>query len=322
MALQLELPEDFPIPPSLALQLAGTCASHPFLYAKALIQLGHEPLAARQTKTLLGRPALAYPSVFSYVSHIRAKDGWTGLWRGLTPKLCSLALQHLTQEKFNESYPAEPELAEQVEEELTEEEKRERFLKVTLREIACKITCVVVTHPLQVIAYRAMAEFVGGDGAYSGGLTFGLYGGVCEIVKENGIVGLWSGLVPRLLGDVGILATTAGLTFLVNNYVVSEKEMKQYTGHLAGLLASSLFYPFQVVTTCMAVSRSGLAMGYPPCMPFYGSWLDCLQQLKARNQLKRGSSLLWRYYSGPQMIVGDRVHPLDSTKLRSPLKAA
>lgn len=49
-----------------------------------------------------------------------------------------------------------------------------------------------------------------------------------------------------MLGDVGILATTAGLTFLVNNYVVSEKEMKQYTGHLAGLLASSLFYPFQV----------------------------------------------------------------------------
>ena len=49
-----------------------------------------------------------------------------------------------------------------------------------------------------------------------------------------------------MLGDVGILATTAGLTFLVNNYVLSEKEMKQYTGHLAGLLASSLFYPFQV----------------------------------------------------------------------------
>ena len=127
-------------------------------YKQALIQLGHEPLAARQTKTLLGRPALAYPSVFSYVSHIRAKDGWTGLWRGLTPKLCSLALQHLAQEKFNESYPAEPELAEQVEEELTEEEKRARFLKVTLREIACKITCVVVTHPLQVSKYTFCSQ--------------------------------------------------------------------------------------------------------------------------------------------------------------------
>ena len=45
-------------------------------------------------------------------------------------------------------------------------------------------------------------------------------------------------------------------------------------------------------------------------------------QIRNRNQLKRGSSLLWRYYSGPQMIVGDKVHPLDSSKLRSPLKAA
>ena len=88
---------------------------------------------------------MAYPSVFSYVSHIRAKDGWTGLWRGLTPKLCSLALQHLAQEKFNESYPAEPELDEHVEDELTEEEKRARFMRETAREIACKITCVVVT---------------------------------------------------------------------------------------------------------------------------------------------------------------------------------
>ena len=38
---------------------------------QVLIQLGHEPLAARDTKTLLGRPALAYPSVFHYVGHIR-----------------------------------------------------------------------------------------------------------------------------------------------------------------------------------------------------------------------------------------------------------
>jgi len=191
---------------------------------------------------------------------------------------------------------------------------------MTLRDIACKITCVVVTQPLQVIAVRAMAEFVGGEGKYSGGLTFGLWGGLQETLRENGLVGLWSGLLPRVIGEVGVLATTAGLTFLVNNYVVKEKEMRQFTGHIVGFLAGSLFYPFQVVTTCMSVSRSGLLMGYPPCMPFYTGWADCLKQLRAKNQLKRGSSLLFRYYSGPQRIVGDRVIPLDSSMFRSPKK--
>jgi hypothetical protein len=118
--LSLEVPEDFPIPPGLALNLAGAAASHPFQYAKVapplatasrrvpqvLMQLGHEPLGARDTTTLLGRPALAYPSVFSYVGHIRARDGFAGLWRGLPPKLCSLVAQHFTQAKFNELYPA------------------------------------------------------------------------------------------------------------------------------------------------------------------------------------------------------------------------
>jgi len=307
----LELPKEFPIPTALALNMAATTASHPFQYAKVLIQLGHEPLATRETRTLLGRPALAYPSVFHYVGHIRRREGFTGLWRGLAPKICSLALQHVAQEKFYLNYPPEPELSEQTEEELTDEEKKARFLKSTIRDIACRITCVVVTQPLQVIGVRAMAEFVGGDGKYSGGLTFGLYGGFCEVVKENGIFGLWSGLIPRLLGEVGVLATTAGLTFLVNNYLVSEKDMKQYTGHVAGFLAGSLFYPFQVVSTCMAVSKSGLLMGLPPYMPLYDGWMDCISQLKAKNQLKRGSSLLFRYYSGPQVIVGDKVQPLD-----------
>jgi len=312
------LPDDFPV--TLALNMGVSALSHPFQYAKVLIQLGHEPLDAKPTKTLLGRPALAYPSIFRYVGHIRRRDGVTGLWRGVTPKLGSMALQHVIQEKFFEMYPPEPELFQETEEELSEEELRAGFLRNTLRNIACKITCVVLTQPLQVIAVRAMAEFVSHEGKYSGGLTFGLYGGVCEILKENGILGFWAGLVPRLVGEVGVLATTAGIVYAVNSYVVTEKEMKQYTGHVAGFLANSLFYPFQVVSTVMTVSRSGLAMGYPPCMPFYTGWTDCLQQLRAKNQLKRGSSLLFRYYSGPQRIVGDRVFALDPSMFRDPAK--
>ena len=41
-----------------------------------------------------------------------------------------------------------------------------------------------------------------------------------------------------------------------------------------GYIASSLTYPFTVVTNCSIVSRSGLAAGYEPFMPFYNNWFD------------------------------------------------
>jgi len=316
----IELPADVPIPTGLALRLGASLAFHPFEYSKVLIQLGHEPLAPRNTKTMLGKPALAYPSVFQYCGHIRRRDGLLGLWRGVTPKMLSLAVAHLASDKFNQMYPPEPELKEEEEEAMSMEDKQERFVKMTLRDIACKMTCVIVSQPLHVLAVRSMAEFVGGEDKFSGGLTAGLYGGCVSIVQENGILGFWSGLLPRMLGEVGILGLTASITYLVNNYLLDDKEMKQYTGHVAGFLAGSLCYPLQVTSTCMTVSRSGLMAGYPPRMPLYTGWLDCLSHLRSQGQLKRGSSLIFRYYTGPQVIVGDRVIPANSNMFKSPLK--
>ncbi|QQP32498.1 Mitochondrial carrier -like protein 2, partial [Caligus rogercresseyi] len=51
-----------------------------------------------------------------------------------------------------------------------------------------------------------------------------------------------------------------------------------------------------VVSNTMAVSGSGLFAGYPPNMPLYCSWLDCWNHLRSLGQLKRGSSLFFRYY--------------------------
>jgi len=317
----IELPKDVhSIPSGLALRLGAAFAFHPFEYSKVLIQLGHEPLAPRNTKTLLGRPALAYPSVFQYCGHIRKRDGFLGMWRGVTPKILSLAVQHLTGNKFSEMYPPEADLSEEEEDALTMEERKERFIKITLREIASKIACVVVSQPLQVLAIRSMAEFVGGEEKFSGGLTAGLYGGAISILNENGVLGFWAGLIPRVLGEVGILGLTASLTFLVNTYLLEDKEMAQYTGHVAGFLAGSFCYPLQVTSTCMAVCRSGLVAGYPPRMPLYTGWMDCLSHLRSQGQLKRGSSLIFRYYTGPQVIVGDRVIPANSNMFKSPLK--
>lgn len=60
----------------------------------------------------------------------------------------------------------------------------------------------------------------------------------------------------------------------------------------------------------MAVSRSGLVAGQPPHMPLYNSWMDCWSDLSHQGQLKRGSSLLFRYYVGPQVIINGRALPV------------
>ena len=44
----------------------------------------------------------------------------------------------------------EKELTEAEERILTDEEKRVRFMRATLRDISCKIVCVVIAQPLQV----------------------------------------------------------------------------------------------------------------------------------------------------------------------------
>lgn len=60
----------------------------------------------------------------------------------------------------------------------------------------------------------------------------------------------------------------------------------------------------------MAVTNSGLMAGAPPQMSVYNSWIDCWTDLSKQNQLKRGSSLLVRYYTGPQVFIGGRLVPI------------
>lgn len=157
-----------------------------------------------------------------------------------------------------------------------------------------------------------MASFVGGEAEYSNVLT-----GLVSIYRDNGILGFWSGFLPRALGEALTVIITASLTYLVNNYVLEDKNMKTYTSHVSSFFASSLCYPFAVVSNVSCVSRSGLAAGYPPHMPFYNSWVDTWSHLSREKQLKRGSSLLFRYYTGPQVVIDGRVIPINPRVIRS-----
>lgn len=51
---------------SFGMRLGVQAALHPFQYAKVLIQLGFEPIAARPGRTFFGKPVMVLPNIFKY----------------------------------------------------------------------------------------------------------------------------------------------------------------------------------------------------------------------------------------------------------------
>ncbi|KAK9709780.1 Mitochondrial carrier protein [Popillia japonica] len=295
-----------------AVRIIVNTASHPLEYAKVLIQLGYEPIPPRPSTTLFGKPALKLPNIFEYVKYIKSVDGFSGCYRGLFPKVCGNLVCAITTERVLEKLDSEistrNENNDQIEDELDGDETHERkgdrqkredekakFIRNLKKDLISRVSAIIISHPFHVITIRMMAQFVGHETKYSG-----LFNSVVEVYKQNGILGFFSGLVPRVIGDIIFLLLASTATYAINTYVFEEKEFQMYTSATMSFIASAITYPFQVVANCMAVSKSGLTAGQPPAMPLYENWVNCWLDLSRQNQLKRGSSLLIRYYVGPQ----------------------
>ncbi|XP_050733643.1 mitochondrial carrier homolog 2-like [Eriocheir sinensis] len=274
--------------------------THPIEYAKVLIQLGHEPLKPYKSRTVFGREAFYYPSVFSYIVHIKNRDGFFGCYRGLGPKLTANIVSGIAFQRVTESIKFKDFDGDDVDiENLTMKERTQRFLQNTSRETAGRAAAILVSQPFHVIAVRCMAEFVGEEGQYTSVFT-----AVGIIYKEEGIKGFFCGLIPRLLCDLTALWLGKTLAHIINNYLLEDRDLKQYVSASMNFLASAMTYPLQVVSNCMAVSGSGLTAGSPPNMPIFSGWLDCYSHLRQVRGLKRGSSMLWRPFTGATVMMG------------------
>lgn len=301
---------------AIATRIALSGFSHPFEYVKVLIQIGHEPLPPYPTRTLFGRPALALPGAFQYIRHIKAVDGFCGLYRGLGPKLVGSIVSGFVYsdvmkrmpslgatkkcnnvKKSQEDDDPEEDEDDENEEEMSDEERFLRFMQDTIKETAARCAAVFVSHPFHVITIRTMAQFVGREEHYRG-----LFPSVIHIYREEGIRGYFVGLVPRMLAEVFTLWFAQVATFVINNYIIEEKVLRSYIGTSLLYVASAITYPFALVCNVSAVNNCGLTAGMPPNMPIYYGWTDAWRHLSSIGQLKRGSSILWRYYCGPLML--------------------
>ncbi|XP_037126035.1 mitochondrial carrier homolog 1-like isoform X1 [Syngnathus acus] len=271
----------------LLLGAGMTAALHPLFYVKLLIQVGHEPLPPTVGTTMFGRRVLYLPGFFSYAQHIVKVDGKRGLFRGLSPRIASIAIATVIRTKAKKQTELEP----------NKENKQtplRKVMKETSHEMFIQCLSRIATHPFHVMSVRCMAQFVGREVKYSGILS-----SIGRIFQEEGVAGFYVGLMPHVLGEVLLLWCCNLLAHFINTYAVDDSlnqasAVRSYTKFVMGFTVSMLTYPFMLVADIMAVNNCGLTAGLPPHSPIFMSWLHCWNYLSRRGLLFRGSSFFSR----------------------------
>uniref|UniRef100_D3TP79 Mitochondrial carrier protein n=1 Tax=Glossina morsitans morsitans TaxID=37546 RepID=D3TP79_GLOMM len=275
------------------MRLAVSAALHPLEYSKVLIQLGYEPTAPVPGKSMFGTPIMVLPNIFQYTANIRKTDGFYGCYRGLTPKLVGCVFSMVLSEKIADRLGLAPMEDKKDDEPLSSEALYLQFKVNLKRDVVLSVSGIVVSHPFHVITIRMMAQFIGRETFYHS-----ILGSIVEIYKNEGIMGFFAGLMPKLVCDVACVVLTSTTVYLLNKYVIKDKIARQYSAGVTQFAFSSILYPFVVVTTCMTVQGSRLVAGQPPFMPAYKNWMDCFGDLSARGELKRGASMFCRPAAG------------------------
>uniref|UniRef100_A0A3P8Z3F6 Mitochondrial carrier homolog 2 n=1 Tax=Esox lucius TaxID=8010 RepID=A0A3P8Z3F6_ESOLU len=279
-----------------------TVLSHPLMYIKVLVQVGHEPLPPSLGRNLFGRQVYQLPGLFAYAKHIIKIDGKVGLFNGLAPRLCAGTIGTLVHSRVLQvsgSY-------QKAEEGSLHGRHQFSVLPQTTKEMIARSCATIVTHPFHVITLRCMVQFIGRETKYSG-----VFDSIITVYKQEGVLGFFAGLIPRLLGDVLSLWICNMLAHLINTYAIDDSmshtgEIKNCSQAVTGFLASMLTYPFVLVSNLMAVNNCGLAGGLPPYASVYPTWVDCWRHLSQEGNMSRGNSLFFRKMPVGKMYAIDQ----------------
>jgi len=300
---------------------------HPLDFAKTLMQMGYEPFPPTERTFILGTPYLALPNTFQYLKYIKSVDGFLGCYRGLAPRLCQGIVSGAVFRQISARNPfslkCEPHSdrynrgGSQVRLDSTRSGALVRGSQVaddfiglmtnTGWEIISVAVATIASQPFYVICVRSMAQFVGRETKYNS-----IFSAITTIFQEEGILGFFAGVVPRLIGDVVYISLSASLGYLIRSYFNKETQgtsMEAGVVMLSNIVSSSFTYQFGVVATVMAVNNSSLAVGHYPFTKPYDDWYESWRALAGTKQLKRGSSIIGRYYTGPTVVVNGSRRP-------------
>ncbi|CAJ0581267.1 unnamed protein product, partial [Mesorhabditis spiculigera] len=309
----------------LAAKTLVAAATYPITAVKTLIQLGHEPFPLSSGKALIvaGRNAYFLPNGFSYAKQLAEKKGVSVLWTGLDSALVSFVVGgtvgHVAKKHLDKYYPEVGGSAEfdgKEEKALSDHESFRRMLRACIRDSTVRTVAVIVARPMTVVCVRQIAQLIGGEAKYQT-----VFQGLRLIGIEEGPGGLFSGLIPHILGELAVVAGVHFATYFAERAIVrsglyekaneseqGKKELddvRKAVHFIVPFAVNSVTYPYSLVSTVMAVAGSGLAVSFLPYSPAFPTWMSAWDYLSPHG-LKRGSRLFLREQQGAVSVGVDK----------------
>lgn len=299
---------------------------HPFDLAKTLIQIGYEPLPSFPTRNIFGRPKIGLPGALSYLGFVFRHEGVTGIFRGLPYNVIDYFSYRYTYNYIEKNVGkycpylqiTTPDLSEDSAEVTTTEYQPapnliiklhkdgrrqnvpidfsssfDELTRVVARDGLCITGALVASYPFHVLLIRNFASFVGKETVYDFPFS-----AIKDIVNNEGLLGFYSGFVPRLIGELSCLVVTKSIIILLIKPYCNTPEYSSILTTIVNFIVPAVLYPFNLVSTVMAVNGCK-SIQAANLEPEFISWTECWNHLSSMGNLKRGSSIIWRFQTLP-----------------------
>jgi len=173
-----------------------------------------------------------------------------------------------------------------------------------MRKSVCRVAALAASYPFYVLMTRCCSQFVGKEDIYSY-LPLAVY----DIYHNEGLLGFYSGFVPKVIGELLIIWVSQGATLIFTSPMVLPKDLSGVNFYISQMIlffVQSIFYPFQLVSSVMSVN-SCKSLTASRIEPYFFSWQDCWRYLSQMGQLKRGAALFWRHKPLPRTSTSTTV---------------
>ena len=266
---------------------------HPIEVMTTLVQLGYEPLPPKFNKNIFGRTQLQFPGFFTYTKFIISRDGIFGIYRGLKYNLAYNVTYRFVYKNVNHLQKQTSVFAPLSSKE--EMYANPKNLALTLASgIISNFTALAVAYPIHVMMIRSISQFIGQETHYDS-----VAGAILDIYITGGLSGFYAGFTAYFLSQYAFFCIETLGQYILRNYTDKSLELweNNYLLSAINIVSRPLIYPFRMVSTVMACNGSSavslVASAYTG--PEYDNWVQCWRALYRHGEIKRGSSLFWRY---------------------------